>query len=432
MSFESFNLHPNIMAGVRAQGYTTPTPIQTESIPLIMQGRDIIGLAQTGTGKTAAFVLPVMQRLMRCPRGKVGALIISPTRELAEQTCETINDLGSKTGLRSISIYGGVSMEQQIRGLRRGVEFIVACPGRLLDHLLKGTIDLSNIEVLIIDEADRMFDMGFQPDIRSIIKCLTKPRQTLLFSATMPEDIKRLVQDVLHDPLTVQIGHSAPVESVSHALYPVQPHLKTALLKEILRNTQTESVLIFTRTKHRVDRVADQLQKAGYKVASMQGDMSQYKRQEALDGFRDGSLKILVATDIAARGIDVLSISHVINYDMPDTTDAYTHRIGRAGRVNNTGEAFTLVTHEDKDMIKALERIFKKPLETRKLEGFNYTEEPLRRSEDGNSRSGRGKRFPVNSVSGNRSQKRERHLPGIGGRPVRSAFRARGQRVSSR
>ena len=215
--------------------------------------------------------------------------------------------------------------------------------------------------------------MGFLPDIRNIVRCLTKPHQTLLFSATMPEDIRRLVQEVLHDPLTIKIGHSAPVESVSHALFPVQPHLKTALLKEILRSTKTKSVLVFTRTKHRVERVAEQLSKAGYKVASLQGDMTQNKRQEALDGFRDGSLKILVATDIAARGLDVLSISHVINYDMPDTTDAYTHRIGRTGRVNNTGEAFTLVTGEDKAMIKALERIFKKPLETRKIPGFNYT-----------------------------------------------------------
>jgi ATP-dependent RNA helicase RhlE len=218
-----------------------------------------------------------------------------------------------------------------------------------------------------------MFDMGFLPDIRSIVKCLTRSHQTLLFSATMPEDIRRLVQEVLHDPLTIQIGHSAPVESVSHALYPVQPHLKTALLKEILRSTETESVIVFTRTRHRVERVADQLQRAGYQVASLQGDMSQYQRQAAIEGFRDGSLKILVATDIAARGLDILSISHVINYDMPDTTDAYTHRIGRTGRVNNSGEAFTLVTGEDKDMIKALERIFKKPLETRQIDGFNYS-----------------------------------------------------------
>jgi ATP-dependent RNA helicase RhlE len=381
MNFESFNLNTKVMAGVQAQGYTTPTPIQEKSIPPIMQGRDIIGLAQTGTGKTAAFVLPLLHRLIDYPRGQVRALIVSPTRELAEQTCETINVLARYTGLRCISIYGGVGMELQNRALRRGVEIIVACPGRLLDHLLKGTIDLSQVDVLIIDEADRMFDMGFLPDIRSIVRCLTKPHQTLLFSATMPEDIRRLVQEVLHDPLTIKIGHSVPVESVSHALFPVQQHLKTALLKEILRSTETRSVLVFTRTKHRVERVAEQLLKSGYKVASLQGDMTQSRRQEALDAFRDGSLKILVATDIAARGLDVLSISHVINYDMPDTTDAYTHRIGRTGRVKNTGEAFTLVTGEDKAMIKELERIFKKPLETRKLPGFNYTAEAPEHSE---------------------------------------------------
>jgi ATP-dependent RNA helicase RhlE len=218
-----------------------------------------------------------------------------------------------------------------------------------------------------------MFDMGFLPDIRQIVKCLMKPRQTLLFSATMPADIRRLVQEVLHNPLTVQIGQSAPVESVAHALFPVQPHLKIALLKEILRTTRTNSVVVFTRTKNRVERVAEQLSRAGYRAASLQGDMEQYKRQEALDGFRDGSLKILVATDIAARGLDILSISHVINFDMPDTTDAYTHRIGRTGRVDNTGEAFTLVTDEDNQMIKELEHIFKKPIEKRLLPGFNYT-----------------------------------------------------------
>jgi len=382
MSFESFNLNARVLSGVRAQGYSIPTPIQLESIPAIMQGRDIIGLAQTGTGKTAAFVLPVLHRLVDCSRGQVRALIVSPTRELAEQTCETVNVLARYTGLRCISIYGGVGIEQQNRALRRGVEIIVACPGRLLDHLLKGSVDLSRVEVLIIDEADRMFDMGFLPDIRSIVRCLTRVHQTLLFSATMPEDIRRLVQEVLHDPLTIKIGHSAPVESVSHAIFPVKPHLKTELLKEILRSTETKSVLVFTRTKHRVERVAEQLSKSGYKVGSLQGDMTQNKRQEALDGFRDGSLKILVATDIAARGLDVLSISHVINYDMPDTADAYTHRIGRTGRVNNTGEAFTLVTGEDKDMIKELELIFKKPLETRKVPGFNYMAADFRPGED--------------------------------------------------
>jgi ATP-dependent RNA helicase RhlE len=390
MNFDSFNLDPAIMAGISRQGYVEPTPIQEKAIPSIMQGRDLIGASQTGTGKTAAFALPILQRLLKFPRGRVGALIVSPTRELAEQTCQCFNELGAGTGLKSIPIYGGINMDQQVRRLKRGVEIVAACPGRLLDHLLKGTIDLSHVEVLVIDEADRMFDMGFLPDIRSIVRCLTKPRQTLLFSATMPDDIRRLVQEVLRNPVTVQIGISAPAVTVSHALYPVKPHLKIALLKEILRGTETESVLVFTRTKHRAERVAQNLQRSGYNVASLQGDLPQSRRQQVLDSFRDGSLKILVATDIAARGIDILRISHVINFDMPDTTDAYTHRIGRTGRINNSGEAFTLVTGEDTDMIRSLERIFKAPLENRKIAGFDYSApEPTM---DGNSRSSRPRR----------------------------------------
>jgi ATP-dependent RNA helicase RhlE len=395
MDFTSFNLDPSIMAGVKVLRYTTPTPIQEQAIPVIMQGKDIIGLAQTGTGKTAAFVLPVLQRLLNNPRRQVGALIISPTRELAEQTVETINQFSFKTGLHGVSVYGGVSMYNQVQALRRGAELVVACPGRLLDHMMKGTIDLSHVEVLIIDEADRMFDMGFLPDIRNIVRCLTHAHQTLLFSATMPPDIRRLVQEVLHDPVTIQIGHTAPVESVSHALYPVKPHLKLALLKEILKTTDTDSVVIFTRTKHRVERVAEALRRAGYSVASLQGDMVQSRRQDAIEGFKDGSLKILVATDIAARGLDVLSITHVINYDMPDTTDAYTHRIGRTGRVNNKGDAFTLVTNEDRMMIKDLEKIFKKPIETRKIEGFNYDQADVERPQGSSpSRDNRGSRAP--------------------------------------
>jgi len=373
MSFDTFNLHPSIMAGVRALGYVTPTPIQVQAIPHIIQGRDIIGLAQTGTGKTAAFVLPILQRLQRSPRGQVGALIISPTRELAEQTNDSITELGQKTRIRSITIYGGVSMDQQIRKLRNGVEIIVACPGRLLDHLLKGTIDLSHLEVLVLDEADRMFDMGFLPDIRSILRCILHKRQTLLFSATMPDDVRRLVQDILYKPVTVQIGSIAPADTVSHALYPVKQHLKTALLMQLLRGIETESVLIFTRTKHRAERVAEQLDKAGYNATSLQGNLSQYQRQAALDGFRNGSFKILVATDIAARGIDVLSISHVINYDMPETTDDYINRIGRTGRVDKNGDAFSFVTNEDAGMVRSLENVLKAPLEHRTIEGFNYT-----------------------------------------------------------
>jgi len=373
MNFETFNFHPSIIAGVRALGYTIPTPIQLKSIPSIMQGRDVIGLAQTGTGKTAAFALPILQRLLQGPRGRVRALIISPTRELAEQTCEAINDLGRQTGLRSIAIYGGVNMDQQTRRLRNEVEIVAACPSRLLDHLWKGSIDLQHLEVLVIDEADRMFDMGFLPDIRNILRCLLKQRQTLIFSATMPDDIRHLVQDTLHDPVTVQIGRIAPVTTVSHVLYPVKQHLKTALLMKLLRGIKMESVLVFTRTKHRTERVAQQLQRAGFKATSLQGNLSQYRRQFALDGFRAGSFKILVATDIVARGIDVLDITHVINYDMPDSTDAYTNRIGRTGRIGKTGDAFTLVTGEDKAMIRALEHVLKTTLERRTLQDFDYT-----------------------------------------------------------
>ncbi|MFC2019015.1 DEAD/DEAH box helicase [Chloroflexota bacterium] len=373
MNFETFNFHPSIMDGVRELGYSIPTPIQSQAIPPIMQGRDIIGLAQTGTGKTAAFVLPILHHLRKNPRGCIQALIISPTRELAEQTCEVINKLGRKTGLQSVSIYGGVSMDHQNRGLRSGAEIVVACPGRLLDHLWRGTINLAALEVLVIDEADRMFDMGFLPDIRNILRCILHKHQTLLFSATMPTGIRHLVREILHDPVTVQIDRTLPAKTVSHALYPVQQHLKTTLLKEILNKTKTDSVLIFTRTKHRAERVAQQLVRDGYRVTSLQGNLSQNRRQAALAGFRNGSVKILVATDIAARGIDILSISHVINYDMPQSTDDYIHRIGRTGRVDKSGEALTLVTAADAGKIRDLEQLLNAPLKRLTLQGFNYT-----------------------------------------------------------
>jgi ATP-dependent RNA helicase RhlE len=373
MGFEEFDLHPSVMAGIRVAGYSVPTPVQARAIPLIMQGRDVIGLAQTGTGKTAAFVLPILERLRRDRQGCLRALIISPTRELAEQTCEVVNSLGSRTGLRGMAVYGGVNMDQQVRGLIKGVDIVAACPGRLLDHLWKGTINLSELEVLVIDEADRMFDMGFLPDIRSILRCILHSHQTLLFSATMPEDIRRLAREILSNPATVQVDRELPADTVSHALYPVKQHLKTNLLKEILKRTRTDSVLVFTRTKHRAERVAQQLAREGYRVASLQGDLAQNRRQAALDGFRSGSVKILVATDIAARGIDVLSISHVINYDMPETTDDYIHRIGRTGRVEQDGDAITLVTGADDEKIAALEKLLGAPLERRTLEGFDYS-----------------------------------------------------------
>jgi ATP-dependent RNA helicase RhlE len=372
MGFSSFNLNPRIMTNVKAQGYKTPTPIQMQAIPPVLSGKDVMGLAQTGTGKTAAFVLPILERLLSGPRGRVRSLIIAPTRELAEQIHVAIGELGRATSLRSCTIYGGVGVNPQIQKLRAGVEIVVACPGRLLDHLNQKTIDLAHVEVLVLDEADRMFDMGFLPDIRRIVRQLPVRRQTLLFSATMPDDIRRLTNEVLSDPVTVKIGHTAPANTVSHALYPVGQHLKTALLMEVLKQTDTESILIFTRTKHRAKRIGQQLEKAGYKAASLQGNLSQNKRQDALDGFRNGSYQILVATDIAARGIDVLSISHVINYDIPDTTDAYTHRIGRTGRAAKTGDAFTFVTPEDEPTVKGIERVLGTPIERRVLEGFDY------------------------------------------------------------
>lgn len=372
MNFDAFNFDPSIVAGIQAAGYAEPTPIQAAAIPPILQGRDVIGLAQTGTGKTAAFVLPILQRLLNGTTGKVRAAVISPTRELAEQTCEAFRELGKETGLRSIAIYGGVGMDSQLRGLHEGVDIVVGCPGRLLDHLWRGTLDFTQLQMLVIDEADRMFDMGFLPGVRGVLECILQERQTLLFSATMPEDIRRLVREILHDPVTVKIGRTLPAATVSHALYPVPDHLKTGLLTEVLREADAQSVLVFTRTKIRAQRVAQQLQRAGFKAMSLQGDMTQPQRQAAFDGFRDGYFNILVATDIAARGIDILRISHVINYDMPDDTDSYIHRIGRTGRINRGGHALTFITARDAPAVRELETMLKSKIERCTVDGFNY------------------------------------------------------------
>jgi ATP-dependent RNA helicase RhlE len=372
MEFDTFAFHPQVVAGVTAARYITPTPIQAQAIPLVMQGHDVVGLAHTGTGKTAAFVLPILHRLIPGGRRHVRALVIAPTRELAEQTHEAIGTLGRRTGLKSVTVYGGVGFNPQADKLKRGAEIVVACPGRLLDHIDRGTVDLSHLEVLVLDEADRMFDLGFLPDIRKIIKHLPAKRQTLLFSATMPADILHLAREVLKAPVTVQVDTTGPPSTVSHMLYPVAQHLKTPLLLELLRHTDTESVLIFTRTKHRAKRLGEQLEKAAYRAASLQGNLSQARRQAVMNGFRDGTFQILVATDIAARGIDVTQISHVINYDMPDTADAYTHRIGRTGRMAKTGDAFTFITSEDEDMVRSIERVLRTKVKRCTLNGFDY------------------------------------------------------------
>jgi len=380
VSFEEFGLNTSILSSIRSLGYKTPTPIQSKTIPEALVGHDVMGLAQTGTGKTAAFVLPMLNRLISSTgitgntgRKVVRALIIAPTRELAEQIDGNIRELGRGTLLKSMAIYGGSSAFEQIKKLRKGVDIVVACPGRLLDHIRQGKVNLSSVEMLVLDEADRMLDMGFLPDIRSILMHVPAKRQTLLFSATMPADIRKLTREIMNRPVIAQVDHSMPAKTVSHALYPVAEHLKTPFLISLLRNIKSDSVLVFTRTKHRAKRVTDKLRKDGFKATPLQGNMTQGKRQESLNGFKSGKYRILVATDIAARGVDVSSISHVINYDMPDTVDAYTHRVGRTGRAARTGEAFTLVTHIDRPAVRNFERVLGMKLASRKLEGFDYT-----------------------------------------------------------
>jgi len=372
LSFDTFSLDTRILDGVKRAGFTTPTPIQEKAIPVVLQGKDLLGLAQTGTGKTAAFLLPIFQRLMQNPSRKIRALVLAPTRELAEQIHQASADLGRHTGVRSVAIYGGVSKSPQLAAVRRGPEIMVACPGRLLDHLNDRNIDLSHVEVLVLDEADTMCDMGFLPDVKRVIQKLPTQRQTLLFSATMPTEIRQLTQNILTDPVTVQIEANAPAPTVSHALYPVPEGLKRKLLLALLQQTPTGKVVIFTRTKHRAKTLARELEVNNYRVAELQGNLSQSRRQSAMDGFRGGKYDMLVATDIAAHGIDVSEVSHVINFDIPDTVDAYTHRIGRTGRALHTGEAFTLATPDDGLTVRAVERALKSRIERRTLEGFDY------------------------------------------------------------
>jgi ATP-dependent RNA helicase RhlE len=373
VSFNHFNLDPRLQAGIDRLGYTEATPIQTAALPAALAGRDLIATAQTGTGKTAVFVLPILQKLLSGPRNRTRALIVTPTRELAEQINDSIQDLGTGTKIRSATIYGGVGPAPQVRALRDGVEILVACPGRLLDHLNQGNARLQGVEILVLDEADRMLDMGFLPDVKRILKHVPAKRQTMLFSATFPKEIEGLAAQTLINPQRIAVGLSRPAHTVAHALYPVPQHLKTPLLLALLKQTDTDSVLVFTRTKHRAEKLSRQIAQAGFRATSLHSDRSQGQRQSALAGFKSGHYQVMVATDIAARGLDVESISHVINYDMPATADDYIHRIGRTGRAEHTGDAFTLVTPDDKDMVRSLEKIMDKPLQHQKLEGFNYS-----------------------------------------------------------
>ncbi len=377
MTFDAFDLPSPIPSNIKALGYVSPTPIQERAVPAGLTGRDLMGLAQTGTGKTAAFLLPILSRLLRNKprhgdRRNVRALILAPTRELAEQIFESATALSRNSGLRCTTVYGGVAMSRQLNALRQGVDLVVACPGRLLDHMGQRTVDLRKVEVLVLDEADQMFDMGFLPGIRQILAALPKERQTMLFSATMPDAIRTLSAECLTDPETVSVGHDAPASTVSHAIYPVSQHLKTRLLQELLERNQKGSVLVFTRTKHRAKRLAETLAKSGHSAAAIQGNLSQNQRKAAMDGFRSGRYRVLVATDIAARGIDVNLVEHVVNYDVPSTPETYTHRIGRTGRAERTGEAHTFVIPDDASMVRAIERLLREPLKRKRLEGFDY------------------------------------------------------------
>ena len=371
--FSQFPLAPSVQRGVAALGFTEPREIQVQTIPAALEGRDVMGLAQTGTGKTAAFVLPILQRLSTKRGPGPRALILAPTRELAMQIQAEALKLAQFTGLQVVTIFGGVSAGSQIRALRARPDILVACPGRLLDLMRQGVAKLNNIEVLVLDEVDHMFDMGFLPDVKRIIRAVPAKRQTMLFSATFPAEVELLAGQSLTEPQKIAMGISKPAITVAHALYPVPQHLKSGLLLKLLKQTDTDSVLIFTRTKHRAEKLARQIAHAGHRLTSLHSNRTQGQREQALSGFKNGHFHIMVATDIAARGLDVESISHVINFDMPDTADAYIHRIGRTGRAQRTGDAFTFVTPEDNDMIRQLERIMGGPIKRETFADFDYS-----------------------------------------------------------
>ena len=372
MSFNQFNLDSRLNTAIKQAGFHKPTPIQTSAIPLALAGHDLIGTAQTGTGKTAAFVLPILHKLLTNPGKRTRALIITPTRELAEQIHQTIGILSGETNIRSIAVYGGVGAAPQIEALHRGAEIVVACPGRLLDHIQNQHAKLGTVEVLVLDEADRMLDMGFLPDIKRILRHVSKKRQTMLFSATFPKEIEQLAAQTLHKPKRVSIGLVRPAHTVDHTLFPVPQHLKSRFLIKLLDQTETKSVLIFTRTKHRAQNLVKKIKRTDYKVTSLHGDRTQGQRRSALNGFKQGRYQIMVATDIASRGLDIDGISHVINYDMPGTADAYIHRIGRTGRAQRTGEAFTFMTQDDQALVQKIEKIMKEKLPKKTLPNFDY------------------------------------------------------------
>jgi ATP-dependent RNA helicase RhlE len=373
MSFSALGLSEKILEGVKAMGYVEPTPIQLRAIPLVLSGRDVIGSAQTGTGKTAAFALPILAKLGQHQAAGPRVLILEPTRELAAQVETAFHDYARFTNLKTTVVFGGVGYGRQNDELRAGADIVVATPGRLLDHLGQGTVKLDKVEFLVLDEADRMLDMGFLPDVRRIVEKCPRARHTALFSATIPPQIETLIKWAMQNPETIEIGaRRSPAETVKHVIYPVSDTQKTDLLLELLQRVNYDSVIVFCRTKHGADRVAHTLKRANHAVCVLHSNRTQREREQALKGFREGRFEVLVATDIAARGLDIADVSHVINYDVPQHPEDYIHRIGRTGRAENTGDAYTIMIAEDAPHVYAIERFIGKKIERVKLENFNY------------------------------------------------------------
>ena len=375
-------LHPSLQKGLKELGFQRPTPIQAEAIPGALEGRDVLACAMTGSGKTAAFLLPILHQLIDKPRGKTRALIVTPTRELAAQILASLDAIAVHTPITAAAIYGGVGMAPQEHAMRAGVDVLVATPGRLLDHLKAPYASLKNIEFLVLDEADRMLDMGFLPDIKRILKLVPTKRQTLLFSATMPPPIAALTREMLHNPLTIDLGRrSAPAVGITQAVYPVKQDLKKDLLLALLDRDEMSQALVFTRTKHRANRLAEQLVKRGVKAERIHGNRSQGQRTAALDGFKNGSYRVLVATDIAARGIDIEALGHVVNFDVPEAPDDYIHRVGRTARAGAIGDAFTFVAPDEQNDLRAIEKAIGKRLPQITIPDFDYNARPEGRLE---------------------------------------------------
>ena len=382
MTFDTLGLHADLLKAVDALGFTDPTPIQSRAIPPALQGRDLLGCAVTGSGKTAAFLLPILNDLIGRPRGRTRALVLAPTRELALQICADLRDLAKFTDVRAAAVFGGVNINPQTKALKRGVDVVVATPGRLLDHFGQGNAPMDDLEYLVLDEADRMLDMGFLPDIRRVLKHIPRPKQTLFFSATMPSEIEKLTREILNDPVKIALQvTAAPAKGVEQSLFPVPQQLKAELLAKLVQERGVQQALVFTRTKHRANRLTKKLNQANISSERIHGNRSQAQRTRALAGFKDGDFQVLVATDIASRGIDVEELGHVVNFDVPNMSEDYIHRVGRTARAGATGEAYTFVSPEEESELRAIEHAVGRKIDRRKLEGFDYTAKAAERFE---------------------------------------------------